>query len=114
MNPYYELFVNDADGREWYDSAIVEYLPKGQRSWSGLIFGVANTRKQALAARKKLLKDHPTALVRIFEVDPKLDEVDPRPESRFDLDTDGVFVAKRQRRARGTPRGGSAARRRSC
>lgn len=99
--PYYEVFVNDADGREWYDSAIVEYLPKGQRSWSGLIFAVANTRQQALAARKKILKDHPTALVRIFEVDPSLDEVDPRPESEFDLDRDGVFVGRSTRSTAG-------------
>lgn len=95
--PYYEVFVNDADGREWYDSSIVEYLPKGQREWSGLIFAFANTRKQALAARKKILKDHPTALVRIFEVDPRLDEADPRSENEFDQDKDGVFVGRSTR-----------------
>ncbi|MDX2013663.1 MAG: hypothetical protein SFW67_25945 [Myxococcaceae bacterium] len=93
--PYYEVFVDDADGHQWNNSAILKYLPKGQGdTLDGGDVVFLNTRKQALAARKRILKNHPTALVRIFEVDPKLDEDDPRSESEFDLDRDGVFVPR--------------------
>ena len=111
---YYEVFVNDADGHQWNDSAILEYLPKGQGdTLEGGDVVFLDSRKQALAARKTILKDHPTVLVRIFEVDPDLDEDDPRPESAFDLDKDGVFIAKQSPKASPAPRGGSVARRRS-